>query len=639
MIKEWTIHKKMLLLGVIPAITMFMTLVTFFTAERITDTQRELENYGRQLSSQLAISSEYAVVSGNMAVLDQIVINAFDDSTLVYIRVSDVVGKTLVAHGNINQTSDLKLYSQEIKISNIKLDHTDEDFGWFEPDYNLIRKQDILGTVEVATSTKQMEGKIRDIVTRSVLVAVFLLLLTILLVNIMARSFALPIADLSRMVRRIREGTYNERVEINNPTIELVSLAEDVNSMAEQIEITHKTLHQTIEELKCAKSEAESASKAKSDFLAMMSHELRTPMNGVLGMLQLLDENLSSPQDKDYVATALQSTEHLLTVINDILDFSKIEKGQLTIEEIDFNLLTLIENCYASFKHDACTRDINFTLTWKSHPECARFIGDPTRIRQVLVNLLGNAIKFTEQGEVSLLIDFSDSGENKVDNKTTLLISIKDSGIGIPESHIPKLFRSFEQADKSINRRFGGTGLGLTIVKQIIEQMGGDIVVSSVENVGSTFTIRLPLTPSPSQHDKVEALLEKKTGFGKALLVEDNIVNQKVASALLRKIGLDVEIANNGLEALSHYKEKEYDIILMDCQMPVMDGLEATKNIRQFETTSEKNRTPIIALTANAMEGVESTCLKAGMDAYLTKPVKKSQLEDIVVRFVSTNFQ
>ncbi|MFK5856491.1 MAG: response regulator [Bacteroidota bacterium] len=406
----------------------------------------------------------------------------------------------------------------------------------------------------------------------------------------------------------------------------------DLYKQQNQLKILLKEKETATDELRRQKEKAEYATYSKSIFLANMSHEIRTPLNGIIGMSEILANTELTEQQQEYLSAVKLSGEDLLIIINDILDFSKIEAGQLQVEEIPFSIRLQIENVFKMLQLKADEKNIDLILDISD--EVPIYINsDPIRLKQILINLLNNAIKFTEKGSVKLEV----SVQEKINSEILIFFKIIDTGIGIDKDKTSNMFVEFTQADTSTTRKHGGTGLGLTISKKLTELMGGEIGLESEIGTGSTFwfTIKTTKSDKPIENDCSEESADLPDNI-KILLAEDNLINQKVSSIMIKQIGYDCDIAVNGEEACNMHMENNYDVIFMDILMPVMDGLEATSRIRNWEIKNKKaDKCVIVAQTANAYKEDIDKYLSNGMDYYVGKPLRTKDLTNILLQIYS----
>jgi len=376
---------------------------------------------------------------------------------------------------------------------------------------------------------------------------------------------------------------------------------------------------------------AEAANTAKSAFLATMSHEIRTPLNGVLGMAQAMAADKLSPVQRERLEVVRQSGEALLAILNDVLDLSKIEAGRFELEDIEFDLAELMKGAHSAFTALANKKGLSFDLTIEDAAQGV-YRGDPTRVRQILYNLISNALKFTDHGDVRVKAAPDGAG---------LALTVSDTGVGIAPDHLHTLFEKFTQADASTTRRFGGTGLGLSICRELAQLMGGEIGADSELGRGSSFRVRLPLERIGEAHAAAFAAAAAAphapgTLKIRVLAAEDNSVNQLVLKTLLHQIGVEPMVVEHGQLALEAWRDAEWDVILMDMQMPVMDGLTAARRIREAEAAAGRPRTPIVALTANAMSHQIQQCIAAGMDGHVAKPIEAGRLFEALEAALAT---
>ena len=629
--RRWDINTRTQLISLGPALLLTLLLISFFTFVRIQDLRQELNHTGQLIANQLAPATEYGVISGNNEVLESLLKATLATPNVRFLEVQDSANRILAyveqAADVHNRPHQVEVFQAPVRLQRIALN---SDFFHDAKASNNVTSEDYLGRVIVGLSNDAFSQRQQEILFKAAILALFALLFTFVLARRLAGSLSAPIRDIGNAVKAIQQGDYKTPLPIVDDT-ELGALSQHINNLAQALEQASREQHQAMAQLIQTREEAEKANNAKSDFLAMMSHELRTPMNGVLGMLQLLETTDMTEEQIEYAALASESTEHLLKVINDILDFSRIERSELELEHIPFNLADLIGACAQSFQHSAAQRGLDLSLRIPEDMRDLQVQGDPTRIRQILVNLVGNALKFTERGRVSIEAQWQ-----SLDHELLwFTCSVRDSGIGISSQSLELMFNAFQQADSSISRRYGGTGLGLPIARTLAERMGGTLRAQSEEGLGSVFTLEIPLALYKQTAPPLTApRAASGNGHGEGrnvLLVEDNPVNQTVIEAMLRSLGFSVSVATDGAQAVRSAEGNDFEVILMDCRLPIIDGYEATRQIRQLPG---RGKVPIIALTANALQGDRETCLSAGMNDYLAKPFKRNDLQQILQRWV-----
>ena len=442
----------------------------------------------------------------------------------------------------------------------------------------------------------------------------------------LSRRVTAPIERLSKAMAQIASSGEFLRLDPHIADDDVfLRLTTTFNDLLTQIDANHRELCETLEDLMEARDAANAANIAKSQFLANMSHEIRTPLNGVLAMAEVMDRGELGNVQRERLTVVRQSGEQLLAVLNDVLDLSKIEAGKLELTDLDFDIEKVAQSVHDSFAPIAVDKGLEFAV--EVAPEAAGvWRGDADRLRQIFANLVSNAVKFTNQGRVTARFEAADAGG--------LRLSVTDTGIGIAQNKILTLFEKFTQADSSTTRQYGGTGLGLAICRELAQLMGGQVSVMSQEDVGSTFIVELPFRRG--DHVASEAAAEPAPDMQqrcvRVLAAEDNLVNQKVLKAIVEPMDVDLVIVGDGRAAVDAWRKGGFDVILMDIQMPVMDGIAAAKAIRETERVEELQRTPILALTANALVHQVEEYLAVGMDGHVAKPIEISKLYDAMSR-------
>ncbi len=623
-----SIHNRLILMALTPALLLGLVMFAYFVSARLDDVNRQLMETGELISQQVAANAEFGLITGNLADLENLLDGALDLPMVVKVAIYDQDGVEVIRRVRAGtqdiergtQAFDAEILRQPVVLSN------DLSLLELHPP-GIEQPQHYLGHALVTLSRTDYNARQREILARACLLAGLVLAAALYLALRLASSLSTPLARMSQAVQALQEGRLETRLRVEDRH-EIGQLMHNINALAHELEQSREHQQQAIDQLTSAREQAESASKAKSEFLAMMSHELRTPMNGVMGMLQLLGTTSMSSEQDEYVQIAGESTDHLLKVINDILDFSRLESGTLELEQIAFNLPQQLRTSIALFDHTAHQKGLELITELGGDPEDVTVIGDPTRLRQILVNLIGNALKFTEAGYIKVSAYWSRDGEDSL----WLNCQVRDTGIGVEPAQLENMFTAFQQADTSTSRRYGGTGLGLSIARTFARGMGGELSATSTPGEGSCFTLSVPLALSSPAHENLDFSFTTAPAPANrpVLLVEDNPVNQMVIQGLLRSLSQDVVVAATGNQALTLLEAPaaDYALVLMDLRLPDMGGIEVFERYREHCLSRRVTPAPSIALTASALTTDRESCMEAGMQGFLSKPLGRQALQD-----------
>lgn len=627
-LSQLSIRHRTLLLGLFPAILMFSLLISLFIWQRINDAKVDVSTVGEILSSQLAASIEYPVISGNFLLLEPLVESAISAPAVVRVSITAPDGSILYqrqthAYAHLDK-ENIAVYMQSVS-------QEQEDFSEFS-EFDDIRNEPIVKTdiafVSVELSHVLGRNRALSIVAKSVVWAGFILLACLLLARKMAKSIALPIERVSEILSSIAKGQLDTKIQITDGS-EIGKLQEGVNAMAKALKHSETVQINAMHDLELSRKKAEEANKAKSEFLAIVSHELRTPINGAMGAMQLIAYHNDKEID-EFLNIADRSLNNLLELVEDMLTLGSLEKREQSLDIQPTHIPNLLRHTLFDLEENALQND-NKLMIHLDHLVSEKSIEiDGIKFRQLVRHLLGNAVKFTRNGRIYCSIYLEHGSEGLF-----LKLDISDNGVGFPEEQKAVMFEAFKQKDTSFSREFDGLGIGLTICHDIIQIMDGHLEIMDNSPKGAVINCSIPVGQviEADQIDHATVDIDNNQLI-KVLIVEDNRVNRIVAEKILRNMKCDPVSVESGKECVERYKSENFDMIFMDCHMPDMDGFETTQAIRAIEHLRNSVPVPIIALTANTSIDVRQECKTAGMSDYVAKPIKVDILHEVINRWV-----
>lgn len=613
--RNWPILARSLMLGLLPMTLIALLLGSYFLSARLSDAQEELMSRGAMIARQFAPASEYAVLTGNVELLNELVRPLLMQKDVMRVTVRDKARKVLYSYNNPALLHDG--YVHHLFRSEIRLQATSSDDELMA--LPLGQEQDrFVGLVEIELSEVLLHHRQERIVLNGMLFGLGIFLLSVVLAQLLSLSIVKPVRELNTAVAHLGEGDLDYRVEQSDGG-ELGELESGVNAMAASLRKARAIQESQTQELLQARENADRASRAKTEFLRIASHELRAPLTSMMGMLDALLRTSLDGQQRDHLRIMRESGQHLLAVIHDMLDYSSLPVNGVQVMTEVFSVGELGRALGDFYRADAIERHLALHVDFADDLRDIVLSGDMRRIRQVLVNLVGVSLRDTERGHVTLQCDLVPTSVGRA----RLILVVADSGAGQWQKPLEDLSRSTLSPD---------TDMALSVAQRLVEQLGGVLSLEHRSGEGNHFRMEMDIVLGDAPQGQVVSIRGTADGRLRALVVEDNPTNQLVAVGMLQSLGCEVAVANDGQRALELVRDQAFSIIFMDCQMPVLDGYETTRQIRELEMGTS-HHVPIVALTANALDGARDRCLAAGMDDFLAKPFKKSTLAATVARW------
>jgi signal transduction histidine kinase len=627
-ISYWSMRNRALMLGLLPAFIMFTLLISLFVWQRIDDAKIEVATVGQVLSSQLAASIEYPVISGNFSLLEPLVENAITAPSVVRVSITTPDGE-IIYQRQVSEYIDLN--SEDIALYRSLVSQEQETFSEFDDVNNNSIVHIDIAYVSIELSHVLGRNRALSMVGKSMVWASFILIICLLLAHRMASSVAKPIEKVSLALSKIAGGKLNSQIEVTEGA-EIGELQKGVNVMTSALQQSEQTQASAIKELDIALLKAEDANKAKSEFLAIVSHELRTPINGAMGAMQLITHHKGNDKDiEQFVNIADGSLNNLLELVEDMLILGSLEKSEQVLTLNPIRVPTLLKHTLFQLEKKSQQNNNELKVYMDALVSSNSVELDGVKFRQLVRHLLGNAIKFTHGGRIycSISLENTAMGSN-------LKLDISDNGIGFPEQRKEAMLELFKQQDTSFKRQFEGLGIGLSICNNIIHLMKGHLSIVDNNPVGTSVNCSIPIQQIAYIEDTRIAEPYKSDGLEhkKILIVEDNKVNRMVAEKILCNMKFDPVCVDSGEECIKAVKEETFDLIFMDCHMPDMDGFETTAALRKYEAEQQRSPVPVIALTANTSAEIRQECLTSGMSDYVAKPIKIDTLYEVMKRWL-----